>query len=311
MKKLTVITILTVLACASLGQTTLQDSLQLYYLFNGDATDLSGHGHDGVVYGATLTTNRFGQEDGAYEFNGFSNYINSNSTFDFVERSVSLWVSPYDISGITPYNHVVISQDDYRLKNGALRVDFDNSFLKLWAGGANNLYVSEADKMLNKWSHIVLIRNEESTKYYINATLVYEDVANNIASTYEPDSNFIIGTGRSTYKQFFKGKIDDVRIYNRVLTDDEIKRLFIYDITLGIEEIVILSNINNSYITIINKNNSKYDLRLIDICGRILLNVHDLTSKEYRFYKPDLPKGLYFIQLIQNNKQTLTKKIVF
>ena len=45
------------------------------YHFAGDATDSSGSGHHGVVHGATLTPDRFGVRDHAYQFDGIDDYI--------------------------------------------------------------------------------------------------------------------------------------------------------------------------------------------------------------------------------------------
>ena len=57
----------------------LMDGLVAYYDMRGDANDIVG-GNNGTVTGATLTTDRFGFANGAYSFNGSSNYITvSNS----------------------------------------------------------------------------------------------------------------------------------------------------------------------------------------------------------------------------------------
>jgi len=308
MKKIVALLLISLLIEPIFSQSTLQDSLQLYYLFDGDASDISGNGHDGTVYGAQLTENRFGQPDGAYEFDGYNDYINSFSTFDYEERTISLWVNPYEIEGYSPYNHVVVSQDDYRLNYGCMRVDFENYKLKLWAGGANNLYIDEASKMLNKWSHIVMTRNLEEVRYYINAALVKTAYPNNIGSSFEPDSNFIVGAGRSTYKQQFKGKIDDIRIYNRVLTEDEIIRLFIYDIQVGIEEIKLVETYNQIKINI--NLNSVYNLRVIDILGRTVFENRNINTSEIFVNKSKLPKGLNIIQITENNKQVFIRKVI-
>jgi hypothetical protein len=58
------------------GQLTLSDSLQLYYTFNGNAIDESGNGHNGVVVNASLTVDRFDNDDSAYEFEGSFDYTN-------------------------------------------------------------------------------------------------------------------------------------------------------------------------------------------------------------------------------------------
>ncbi len=73
----------------SAGQIQALYSLDLgqvaYYPFNGNASDVSGHGFNGIVYGATLTTDRFGNQASAYSFNGVNNYIDVGNieTFNF------------------------------------------------------------------------------------------------------------------------------------------------------------------------------------------------------------------------------------
>ena len=48
------------------------DGLVGWWPFNGNANDESGNGHDGVVNGATLTEDRFGSANAAFDFNGIS-----------------------------------------------------------------------------------------------------------------------------------------------------------------------------------------------------------------------------------------------
>ena len=68
------------------------------YPFNGNATDESGNGNNGTVYGATLTTDRFGNANKAYNFNGVNNYIempNSPSLNITDQIIISCWIQ-YD-----------------------------------------------------------------------------------------------------------------------------------------------------------------------------------------------------------------------
>lgn len=53
----------------------LTDSLIAYYDFNGNANDITGNGNNGTPFGATLTTDRFGNPNSAYSFNGTTDYI--------------------------------------------------------------------------------------------------------------------------------------------------------------------------------------------------------------------------------------------
>lgn len=85
------------LSISSISQTlTLEDSLVAYYPFNENADDLSGHGHHGVINGGvSLTTDRFGNSNSAYYFNGNDGYIqtaNSASMNYPTGYSLSIWV---------------------------------------------------------------------------------------------------------------------------------------------------------------------------------------------------------------------------
>jgi len=60
------------LAVSGHSQSFLTNGLVAYYPFNGDASDASGNGNNGTVYGATLIPDRFGQPSQAYQFNGNS-----------------------------------------------------------------------------------------------------------------------------------------------------------------------------------------------------------------------------------------------
>ena len=63
--------------------------------FNGNANDESVNGNDGVVNGATLTTDRFGNSNSAYDFDG-NDLIDINSLFDYQERTTNIWITNTD-----------------------------------------------------------------------------------------------------------------------------------------------------------------------------------------------------------------------
>ncbi|MEI9864256.1 MAG: hypothetical protein WDN00_06820 [Limisphaerales bacterium] len=70
------ITIIGVLTLTSSAQSFITNGLVAYYPFNADASDASGHGNDGVIYGGVaLAPDRFGTDNSAYTFNGEDGYI--------------------------------------------------------------------------------------------------------------------------------------------------------------------------------------------------------------------------------------------
>jgi hypothetical protein len=79
-------------------------SLVAHYPFNGNANDESGNGYNGIAYGATLTTDRFGNPNSAFSFNETNNFIEaSGSGLPTGARAVILW-----FDATTVANHPVL-----------------------------------------------------------------------------------------------------------------------------------------------------------------------------------------------------------
>ena len=90
-----------------------------YWPFNGNANDASGNNLNGIVYGATLTADRFGNPNSAYSFNGSSNYIEiaNNAVLELTTYTEALWFfAPVSnganleqllVKGPQPYNYTL------------------------------------------------------------------------------------------------------------------------------------------------------------------------------------------------------------
>ncbi|NVO08366.1 MAG: hypothetical protein HXX16_00225 [Bacteroidales bacterium] len=203
-----------------------QNGLVAYYPFNGNANDESGNSHNGIVYGASLTTDRHHKANSAYEFNGVNNFINTFSTFDYEYRTISLWVFAYNMQGLSPNNHAIIAQDDPSLSYGILAASYDNGVLKVNAGGSSASDIFQTNQIAeNRWYHLVIVRDGVITKYYINGDLKYSGTSGTLTSS-SGSNQLLIGVGRSKTLQFFSGKIDDLAIYNRVLSPSEINTMY-------------------------------------------------------------------------------------
>ena len=97
-------------------------------------------------------------------------------------KYMSFWVNPYFISGSGLNACVAITQDDDALNYGKVRVDFSNNQMNLYARGSTGPY-STTLITLNTWMHLVLIRENLSTKYYVDNNLVLTSTADGIGST--------------------------------------------------------------------------------------------------------------------------------
>ncbi|MDZ7860938.1 MAG: chitobiase/beta-hexosaminidase C-terminal domain-containing protein [Candidatus Krumholzibacteriota bacterium] len=209
--------------------------LVAYYTFDGDAIDVSGHGHDGTVYGATPATDRFGYANSAYQFDGTDDYIElpDETYFDFEEYSISFWVR---ISTL-PTLPDPLSPGDYCLINKGS--NFGNYTLRLRKfGGASycNMNVTHVTSggnwtttgseyiHLDQYYHVVVTMSDEIRFYYDG---VLGQTSFSMPDPLLNDDNVLIGKLRTTGDPLhFEGILDDIRFYDRALSGSEISALY-------------------------------------------------------------------------------------
>ena len=241
-----------ILAQLSVTPTSLINGLFAYYPFTGNANDSSGFGNNGTVYGATLTTDRFGNANSAYSFNSknysagsLSNeiFIPYQPYFNVNNISISVWVSPsaYHWTGCSgPCQAEIINRNQFGYSNpngeswGVYL--FSNAFnisQGLYGGfkGPNSIGWTYATSQtnsvfLNNWHNIIVTYNQNSISVFLDGSLVSSQ-ADNIVMNTLGNSGISIGVSNQAngYWDPFDGSIDDVRLYNRALTQQEITYL--------------------------------------------------------------------------------------
>jgi len=209
---------------------SLEDSLIAFYSFDGNAKDLSKNANDGFVFGATLTEDRFGNENSAYYFDGMDDFIviPDSDVLTPTENnlSISVWAKVYP-----KYNSYILYKGSHQYNREyamGMRTDSLASFQinDLGSGGENQWGVPSKTKFGEpKWSHIVGVYDGWSCKIYVNGKLENTTYRESEIGNY--DSDLYIGTyGGDLSKYAINAAIDDIRIYNRVLTESEINYLF-------------------------------------------------------------------------------------
>lgn len=225
----------------SSAQYPLTNGLVAFYPFNGNANDEIGN-KNGAIVNAQLTTDRFGNENSAYHFNGVDAKIvmNDNDTFSFTNNifSVSVWVRVADTAS-------AISILSKRNAGFPFEYSLDNSMgkssfvLDNWiANGSNSVYGIDPLKArtpigLNVWMQLIYVADGSTLRCYRNGELMNgEDLRNTNFSFENTNANFEIGNGGAFgVNHFFSGDIDEVRIYNRALSQTEISWLYMSDST--------------------------------------------------------------------------------
>jgi hypothetical protein len=217
-------------------------NLVAHWPMDGNANDISGNNHHGtIVGGVTLTADHKGQPNAAYLFNGTNGAIHlTDGTTNYsysvlglpVEAiSISAWVKVF---GFSPYAGIfTFIQDNYSYEYGVgLFLDGSASARKFnfaIAGGGVGLTFMPTSQALaaNQWYFITGTYNGTTMKLYVDGTLsaTSNEQSGNIA--YELSRGRIGKYEDDNEDHYFNGAINDLRIYNRALTSEEVLNLYL------------------------------------------------------------------------------------
>ncbi len=198
--------------------------LQCYYPFNGNGNDAGSLNNHLTNNGAVLTTDRFGNTDAAYNFNGSTQYLIRNTpSFTFNPSStftVSLWHNRNTSSVVgIPIMHASNAAGNFIwiFQTGATNMQFGTNKQQaawIWA---------QSTSTTNAWTHIVLVYNAGAMTLYkdnvavATATFTHTGVTSTTLPLY---------VGRGIGGSYFNGKIDDIGIWNRCLSACEVNDLY-------------------------------------------------------------------------------------
>lgn len=229
------------------------ENLVAKWLFNGNALDATANHHDGTLMSGFIgtsashsdggilpvpTSDRFGIANNAYEFaNGANIEVPYAIALNPGMLSISLWIKPKESSG-----------DNYMLSlnkwNGfKFQLQSDNFlFMTVKTSGATFDKDSNPGKMvIGEWHHAVVTTGNGSISFYVDGTLAKtESLAGTLFTLVDP-VNLVIGhqlpkdkfnftDSSSPYYfssgVFFRGSLDDIRYYNKVLSADEVMKIY-------------------------------------------------------------------------------------
>jgi hypothetical protein len=192
----------------------LKQGLVAYYPFNGNAKDESGNGHDGDIVEATLCTNRFGVADSAFTFSA-GNFIRVKDTFGetLTITSWALNVAPSQMAMLWCFGDQLTGPDLFWYQNHFMLNSFDVNDRPVNAFCSYQLNP-------NEWSQYITVISPEITELYIDGIQVGK------AAYRDPSGKpFLVNKGYHPWV----GQIDDVRIYNRALSEAEVKALYEFE----------------------------------------------------------------------------------
>ena len=205
-----------------------------WWKMDGDATDSSGQGNDGTVSGATITTD--GRWNGAYEFTNDNILVSPSANINFTNNiySISAWQKmPIDYD---TYNSIFVKATGnleaapvckgttlfFRSMATGYRFETRNS-----TAASPIMSISPTGVINGGWNHLVGVVNGTHQFLYINGVLRDSDAIQG-GDIMADTSNLIFGRGPSpTTGNTVDSTIDEIRIYNRSLSADEVKELYL------------------------------------------------------------------------------------
>jgi len=292
-----------------------------YWPFNGNAKDSSGNGNNGTVHGATLTTDRFGNCNQAYKFNGVNNYIQvpNSTTVDMnnTDFTIACWIKTY--AGDT--NAAVLNKN---IHTGAFSGyyfatnDNDAGYCPAYkhayfyvAAGASDEACSDGPVCIDTtWHFLTGVYKYATNQVYFYVDNILQSMVGQAAGTISNTTDLFFGGAGDVNAAYYKGVIDAIRIYQRALSAVEITQLYnelnpgSNCSAEGIEqyntsnEITLFPNPNNGNFIIEANVTTKQTAQVYDVNGRLVLSQSILGKTSID--ASNLNEGIYNLSIISN-----------
>jgi len=226
------------------AQVNLNLGLRAYYPFTGNANDVSGNNNNPNFNNATLTADRFGNANSAYHFNGTNSYmrIPNSATLNTTNKiSLGVWVKPTGFYAGPCHGNNVLMKGDADNSPGLYLLRYDDNYFT----NSNNCVNPAPDVahenfysvnpplstpgytpyvQLNQWQSVVYTYDGTTARIYINCQLRL--TANISVASFTNSFDLFFGKlNNASFPYWFNGDMDEIRIYDRALNQDEVNVL--------------------------------------------------------------------------------------
>lgn len=292
------------------------NGLVAYYPFNGNAIDESINTNDGTVHGAVLTTDRFGNPNAAYSFNHNDITFNTNiiTSYPF---SISGWFKKEGIgSGYLNYGTLFTTSQVIHATNGNgihSIINEDTFAIEKSPNTQFDLYKNNLD--YTNWHHFIITCDTNISTGTIISTLYIDGIITDTKTSpivsYTSSLPLTIGRGFDGALDYsFIGKIDDLGVWNRALTQGEISDLF--NATLKINDfsknkIILYPSPAKDILNFsLSETNTAYEYEISNMLGE-KVSYGNVNSNSISI--SNLANGVYIVK-IRTNEGVLTEKFI-
>jgi len=325
------------------------EGLEAHYPFDGNANDAVGN-VDGVVNNATLTTDRFGNPNSAYDFttNGVRSFIDLGNSFNSITSgegstfSVSLWFKRSDLNKgmqfLMKHGNAWCNNIEHQFavgmrSTGEIYFNYYDASAGTASGIKANYQETDSTVTDTAWHHLVVTYNgvmnigEQRATLYLDNQLWSSNLTNNGSDVQAiPVLNSHLGIGHSlsttgtacgsnTYGS--DGAMDDFHVYNRVLSICDVDDLYTPAVTTStqklkdIETLSLYPNpVSNQLTVALNANVSDNFTLRVINSTGQLVTTQQMSMNRSVINTSELAKGIYFVQIVGNNGILSTQKFV-
>ena len=205
-------------------------------------------------------------------FDGSADYIDVDDRLDLNpdEFTISAWIKR-DASD-TGTASIVSKRDASFTEGYDLRILNDNTIEIIWKNGSDQSLISNTAIPDDQWHEVAVIYDGATAKLYIDGV---EDNAANLTAPVATDENFYIAAaGKNTPTQFFRGNIDEVRVWSTALSVDELHYIMNQEISDNGGQVM-----GNELPTNITRNNAN-TIPWSDLAGYYPMSIYTYTNTD-------------------------------
>lgn len=345
MKKLISLTLFVILNYAVQAQIP-SAGIVAHWPFTGNASDASPNANNGNTSKVTLTKGKQGASNTAYKFDSADSYISIpyDTSMNVTNISICTVIKPSAFYTNTCQGNYIISRGIQGNAGHYFSGYFDNAYNDCSVTDTNafvfcgqaGTYIKPSNTMqsttrvhTNNWYCFIMIFDGVTGKYYVNGSLVHSFTGWNAMGS--STDSICIGKypwGGSSFPYNFIGVLDDIAIYNRVLSDSEINNyctnapmIGVEDTTTSIAESNVINyanlqvypNPNDGVFKVSGKTASaNITIQVYNTVGVLVYNTSVITDNKQINTIVDiksLPSGLYTLKL-SDEKNVYTARLL-
>lgn len=199
-------------------------NLVQHWPFDGNANNAVSGGIDAIIHDAHLTTDRFDHQNSAYYFDGDWDRMQADNAANFGKESftANVWVNSTQTSG----NGNILRTHNGNGHGWLFR--FNSGRIEIWEGSTYKIGITSVNSYADgKWHMMTYVRDVEKMvgQLYVDGIYVCEYKMNKTIGINNSPTTLWFGTYE--VGEWYNGKMDDVRLYNRALTAEEIAALYV------------------------------------------------------------------------------------